>query len=73
MNTSCGDTVKCRLDASKSRIFRSHSPCTYIYIYIYVQGSERFWDFVCIYTYEMVKLKDARDIIKSHNYYVAST
>ena len=27
MNTSCGDTVKCRLDAGKSPIFRSQSPC----------------------------------------------
>ena len=53
MNTSCGDTVKCRLDAAKSPIFRSQSPCTYIYIY--VQESQRFWDFVCIYTYERVK------------------
>ena len=37
MNTSCGDTVKCRLDAGKSPIFRSQSPCTYIY----VQESQR--------------------------------
>ena len=28
VNTSCGDTVKCRLDAGKSPIFRSQSPCT---------------------------------------------
>ena len=33
MNTSCGDTVKCRLDAGKSPIFQSQSPCTYIYTY----------------------------------------
>ena len=44
MNTSCGDTVKCRLDGGKSPIFRSQSPCTYIY----VQESQRFWDFVRI-------------------------
>ena len=31
VNTSCGDTVKCRLDASKSPIFRLQSPCTYTY------------------------------------------
>ena len=49
MNTSCGDTVKCRLDAGKSPIFRSQSPCTYIYIY--VQESQRFWDFVRNITY----------------------
>ena len=51
MNTSCGDTVKCRLDAGKSPIFRSQSPCTYIY----VQESQRFRDFVRIYTYESRK------------------
>ena len=51
MNTSCSDTVKCRVDAGKSPIFRS--PCTYIY----VQESQRFWDFVRIYTYERVKNK----------------
>ena len=51
MNTSCGDTVKCRLDAGKSPIFRSQSPCTYIY----VQESQRFWDFIRIYTYESTK------------------
>ena len=32
VNISCGDTVKCRLDAGKSPIFRSQSPCTYIYV-----------------------------------------
>ena len=52
MNTSRGDTVKCRLDAGKSPIFRSQSPCTY-----YVQESQRFWDFVRIYTYERVKVE----------------
>ena len=62
MNTSCSDTVKCRLDAGKSPIFRSQNPCTYIYIYtvyiyIYVQEAQRFWDFVRIYTYERVKLR----------------
>ena len=46
VNTSCGDTVKFRLDAGKSPIFRSQSPCTYIY----VQESQRFWDFVRIRT-----------------------
>ena len=30
-DTSCGDTVKSRLDAGKSPIFRSQSPCTYTY------------------------------------------
>ena len=45
------DTVKCLLDAGKSPIFRSISPCTYIY----VQESQRFWDFVRIYMYERVK------------------
>ena len=44
MNTSCVDTVKCRLDAGKSPIFRLQSPCTYIY----VQESQWFWDFVRI-------------------------
>ena len=41
MNTSCGDTVKCRLDAGKSTIFRSQSPCTYrraAPVCIYVHG-----------------------------------
>ena len=33
MNSSWADTVKCRLDAGKSPIFRSQSPCTYIYTY----------------------------------------
>ena len=28
MNTLCGDTVMCRLDAGKRPIFRSQSPCT---------------------------------------------
>ena len=51
VNTSCGDTVKCSLDAGKSPIFWSQSPCTYIY----VQESQRFWDFVRIYTYESTK------------------
>ena len=52
MNTSCGDTVTCRLDAGISPILRSQSPCTYIY----VQESQRFWDFVRIYTYERVNM-----------------
>ena len=47
VNTSCGDTVKCRLDAGKSPIFRSQSPCTYIYL----QESQRFWDFLRNITY----------------------
>ena len=47
MNTSCGDTVKCRLHAGKSPIFRSQSPC----VYIYVQESQRFWNFVRNITY----------------------
>ena len=46
VNISWGDTVKCRLDASKSPIFRSQSPCTYIY----VRESQRVWDFIRIYT-----------------------
>ena len=58
MNTSCGDTVKCLLDAGKSPIFRSQSPCTYIY----VQESQRFWDFVRIYTYERVNLSNKSDV-----------
>ena len=47
MNTSCGDTVKCRLDPGKSPIFRSQSPCTGVgtvlgfRTYIYVRKSER--------------------------------
>ena len=52
MNTSCADTVKCRLDAGKSPIFRSQSPCTYnirtgvatvlgFRTYIYVRKYER--------------------------------
>ena len=32
VNTSCGDTIKCLLDAGKSPIFRSQSPCTYIWV-----------------------------------------
>ena len=51
VNTSCGVTVKCLLDADKSPIFRSQSP----YTYIYVQESQRFWDSVRIYTYESTK------------------
>ena len=64
MNTSCGDTVKCRLDAGKSPIFRSQSPCTYIY----VQESQRFWDFLRIYTYESRKwlTKFTETNIKKH-------
>ena len=52
MNTSCGDTVKCRLDAGKSPIFRSQSPCTYIYTYLVatVLGFRAY-----IYTYENTK------------------
>ena len=52
MNSTCGDTVKCRLDAGKSPIFRSQSPCTYIYIRT---GVARLWDFVRIYTYKGTK------------------
>ena len=51
MNTSCGDTVKCRLDTGKSPIFLSQSQ----YTYMYVQESQRFWDFVRMYTYESTK------------------
>ena len=47
VNTSCGDTVKCRLDTGKSPIFRSQSPGTYIN----VQESQRFLDFVRNITY----------------------
>ena len=50
MNSSWADTVKCWLDAGKSPIFRSQSPCTYIYV-----QESRFWDFVRIYTYESRK------------------
>ena len=39
VNTSWGDTVKhaikCRLDAGKSPIFRSQSPCTYIWVILF--------------------------------------
>ena len=48
MNTSCGDTVKCRLDGGKSPIFRSQSPFTCIF----VQESQRFLGFR---TYESQK------------------
>ena len=44
VNSSWGDIVKCRLDAGKSPTFRSQSLCTYIY----VQESQRIWDFVRI-------------------------
>ena len=47
MNSSWTDTVKCLLDAGKSPIFRSQSPC----MYIYVQESQRFSDFVRNSTY----------------------
>ena len=30
VNSSWGDTVKCRLDAGKSPTFRSQSPCMYM-------------------------------------------
>ena len=51
MNTSCGDTVKCRLDAGKSPIFRSQSPCTDIS----VRKSQRVTIFVRIYPYKSLK------------------
>ena len=51
MNTSCSDTVKCRLDAGKSPIFRSQSPCTDIS----VRKSQRVTVFVRIYPYESLK------------------
>ena len=46
VNTSCGDTVKCRLDAGKSHIFDRK-----VRVRIYVQESQRFCDFVPIYIY----------------------
>ena len=51
VNTSCSDTVKCRLDAGKSPIFRSQSPCTEIS----VRKSQRVAVFVRIYPYESLK------------------
>ena len=51
VNTSCGDTVKCRLDAGKSPIFRSQSPCTDIS----VRKSQRVTIFVRIYPYKSLK------------------
>ena len=66
MNTSCGDTVKCLLDASKSPIFRSQSPCTDIS----VRKSQRVTVFVWIYPYKSLKglkpcfkLFDLRDLL----------
>ena len=56
VNTSCGATVKCRLDAGKT--FQSQSPCTYIY----VQESQRFLYFVHIYTYERVNVRTQLDM-----------
>ncbi len=53
VNSSWGDTVKCRLDAGKAPHF-DRKVRVRIYIYIYVQESQRFWDFVRIYTYERV-------------------
>ena len=51
VNTSCGDTVKCRLDAGKSPIFRSQSPCPDIS----VRKSQRVTIFVRIYPYKSLK------------------
>ena len=51
VNTSCGDTVKCLLDAGKSPIFRSRSPCTDIS----VRKSQRVTIFVRIYPYKSLK------------------
>ena len=48
VNTSCSDTIKCRLDAGKSPILRSQSPCTDIS----VRRSQRVAVFVWIYPYE---------------------
>ena len=49
MNTSCSDTVKCRLDAGKSPIFRSQSPD------ISVRKSQRVAVFVRICPYEIIQ------------------
>ena len=54
MNSSWADTVQCQLDASKSPIFRSQNPCTYIYIRTGVATVLGFRTY--IYTYERVKL-----------------
>ena len=51
MNTQCGDTVKCLLDAGKSPIFRSQSPC----MDISVRKSQRVTIFVRIYPYKSLK------------------
>ena len=50
MNSSCGDTVKCRLDPVKAPYFDRK-----VRVRIYTYESQRFCDFVCIYTYESTK------------------
>ena len=52
VNTSCAGTVKCRLDAHKAPYFDRK---VHVRMYIYVQESQRFWDFVRIYMYESTK------------------
>ena len=59
VNSSWADTVRCLLDAGKRPMFRSQSLCTYIY----VQESQRFWDFVRIYTYESRKGLKEEDVL----------
>ena len=67
VNSSWGDTVKYRLDAFKSPTFRLQSPCTYIY----VKESQRFWDFVRIYTYESTKGLSGTEIDISVGFFVS--
>ena len=55
MNTSCGDTVKCRLDAGKSPIFQSQRPCTYIYTYRSRNGFGISYVYINVQKYERVK------------------
>ena len=59
VNSSWADTVKCLLDASKSPLFRSQSPCTDIS----VRKSQRVTIFVRIYPYESLKGLRSRDCI----------
>ena len=51
MNTSCGDTVKCRLDTGKSPIFGSQSLCTYTPVYIRTGVATVLGFCTCIYIY----------------------
>ena len=53
MNTSCGDTVKCRLDAGRSPIFRSQ---VYVYIRTGVATVLGFRTYIYIYMYIRTKV-----------------